>query len=470
MTIVPKEEEMAVDFSSNGVIDVDAFLASVSPAKHRPPLVSSPPPKSPVPSTPTNQTPAVLTTNVASTSPVPASGSNSTPSLQPSPYPQAIIDQCREILVPLVERNAKLRKPGIDEETLKRRAFNLLSDKLCADFIKLAKQVREQISVQPPPRRTLSTDDALGQKRERERSHDSPGPPRKVVKLESPKEGVFNDVVATSPISPAPVAPTEDIQMDEEIENISPSHPSEPPLLSGTGVDVILPPTSSREPSAALPGPGSGTNQHLGISTREREASTHTDISLPLQENTPASSSDHVGSGSPRLHATAAVRDEEEKASPSLPAPTPSNTELDPAALPVSRLSSRSPSPCAEVASTSDVAAEPGAKAHESDPDHDHAASDTSRLDAESVTRILDAEDEQVAHTPVDDMRYEQSTGAPEPPVVHPPCLVPAVWQAVMGQPSPRIETIDFFVDDVTTNAIERWSRRHESFRFVNGV
>ncbi|KAI1796896.1 hypothetical protein LXA43DRAFT_1057289 [Ganoderma leucocontextum] len=462
ITVVPKEEEMPVDFSSNGIIDVDAFLATVSPTKHKPQLVTSPPRMFPVPSSATNQTPPHVT-KVVRTSPVLASRTKSTPSLQPSPYPQAVLDQCRNILVPLVERNAKLRKPGVDEEVVKRRAFGLLSDKLCADFIKLAKQVREQISVQAPPPRTPSTDDVQGQKRGRGESYDSPGPPRKVVKVESPKKVVFDDddiVLTMPPSAPAPVAPAEDIQMDEGIENISLGHPSEP-LVSGTGVDVTFPP-SSREPSAALPGPGSGANRHLNISSTEREARTGTDMPLPPQENAPASSSSHVGSGSPSVHATVAARDEEDGASPSLPAPTPSNIEPGSVAFPASRPSSRSPSPYAN-ASTTDVAADIGTTTHESDLDH--AASDTSRHDAESVARILNAasEDEQVAHAPVDDMRHEQSADIPKPPV-YPPCLVPGVWQAVMGQPSARIETIDFFVDDATADAIDRWSRRHESF------
>ncbi|KAM5531798.1 hypothetical protein V8D89_014568 [Ganoderma adspersum] len=430
MTISPKEEEMTVDFSSNGVIDVDAFLATVSPVQHKTPLVSSPPPVSPPPSTSANQTPTPLTTIAASTSPVPASGSNSTPSLQSLPYPQAVLDQCRNILIPLVERNAKLRKPGVDEQAVKRKAAKLLSDKLCADFIKLAKQVREQISVQAPPRRPQSTE---AQKRGREGSNGSPGPPRKVVKLESPKEVGFNDVVAmASPSSPPPVPPTEDIQMDEVIENIASKHPSEPPLVSGTGVDVILPPSSSREPSAALPlGPGSGADQeHLGIGSPEGGA---------LEASSPSNS---------------------------LLAPPSSNTEPGPMAvvLPASRPPSHSPSPQANDASTTDVAEESGATTHE--VEQDHAASDTSGLDAECVRDILDAtpEDEQVAYPPIDDMRHEQSVDVPEPPVVHSPCLIPGVWQAVVGQPSSRIEEIHFFVDDATGDAIERWSQRHESF------
>ncbi|PIL35491.1 hypothetical protein GSI_02219 [Ganoderma sinense ZZ0214-1] len=464
--VIPKEEEIAVDFSSNGVIDVDAFLATLSPSKPKPRLVSSPPSMSLEPSTSTNQTPH-STANIASTTAVPPSESNPTSSLQPSPYPQDILDKCRHILVPLVERNAKLRRPSLDEELVKSRAFKLLSDKLCTDFIKLAKKVHEQISLHPPPpRRTPSADDVLGQKRGREESQDSLEHPRKVAKLESPEEMVLDDVDATtSPSSLVPVAPTEDIQMNEDIENIAPEHPSEP-LVSGTGVDVTHP-LSSREPSAALPlGPGSGANQqHLDISTPERAASAETDIPIPLQENAPASSPDHVEHNVLSVHATVAAGDEKDEASPSnsSPAHTPSNTAPVPAALTASGPPSRSTSPHANDASASDVAAEPGTSSHESELDH--AASD---IDAElSVNRILDpaSEDEPVAHTPVDDMPPpKQSVNTPEPPVVYPPCLVPGVWQAVMGQPSSRIEEIDFFVDDATADAVERWSRRRDSF------
>ena len=470
MTISPKEEDMAVDFSGNGVIDVDAFLATVSPAKHKTPLVSSPSPVSPPPSTSANQTPP-LTISTSHTSPVPASGSHSTPSPQSLPYPQAVLDQCRNILIPLVERNAKLRKPGVDQEAVKRKAARLLSDKLCADFIKLAKQVREQISVQAPSQRPPSTE---GQKRGREGSNGSPGPPRKVVKLESPKEVGFPDVIATaSPSTSPPVPPTEDIQMDEVIENIASKQPSEPPLVSGTGEDVILPPSSSREPSAAPSlGPGSGVDQeHLAIGSPSGGARADTDIALPLQKITAASSLDHVESSDLLAHATIAARDEEVEApslSNSLLAP-PSNTEPGPLSvgLPASRSPSRSLSPQANDASTTDVAEESGVAAHE--VEQDHAASDTSGLDAERVRDILDAtpEDEQVAHPPIDDTGREQSADVLEMPVVHPPCLVPGVWQAVVGQPSSRIEEIHFFVDDATGDAIERWSKRHESFRFV---
>ena len=463
MTIVPKEEEMAVDFSSNGVIDVDAFLATVPPAKDKLPLVSSPPPMSPVPSTHANQTPCP-TTNVAITPPMPAPNSSSTSSLPASPYPQSVLDQCRDILVPLVERNAKLRKPEVDEETVKRQAFRLLSDKLCSDFINLAKQVRAQISMQPPPQRTPSTDDLQGRKRGRERSHDSPGPPRKSVKLESPKKMVLDDgVVATT----APSPPVEDIGMNENTEIISSEHLSEPPM-SGADEDVILPPPP-QEPSTAPPGLCSATEQHPNISTTERKARTVMDILLPLQENIPASSLNHMERGSPPVHATIVAYEEEDVVSSSLPPPAPSNTEPEhgaaAVALPAPHPSSRSSSPSyAKEANATDVAAETGASTHESE------RSDTSRLDAESVTRLLDAtsEDERVAYAPIDDdMGHEQSADVLEPPVVYPPCLVPGVWQAVMGQPRPGIETTDFFVDDATADAIERWSRRHDSLRFV---
>ena len=443
---------MPMDFTSTGVVDVDAFLATTlrSPEDETP-LVSNPPPVSPTTYNSVGPNPADVTSNVVAAS-APISRLTSSPTLPPPlrspPPPQDVLDKCRAILVPLVERNAKLRYSEVDEETVRRRAYKLLSDKLCSDFVKLAKQVREQISGQGTPESVISG------KRKMLDGYEPPGSSSKIPKLEPTMKAAFAEADEVSPASLYASTPTlsaGDTLMGQDSDTIF-VEGSPQPLSPGTGTDNILSP-SSRIASPSLHGHALNGDRNPESPPVDREA--YTETPLPIRA---ASHSSLPGSRSPSLPAARHTPDETALQVPSkIPTNNDTTTIAHTTASPPSPPHSRQMSPI----SIGQVA---GAATHEAD----HATSDSSRHDSESVTHILDptAEDGPVAHESDNDMHSvrELDTLQIED---YPPCPVPGVWFNVAGQPSSRVESIDFFVDNATADAIQRWSLRKITFRCV---
>ncbi|TBU33371.1 hypothetical protein BD311DRAFT_748461 [Dichomitus squalens] len=434
---VPKEENESVESTKDGVIDVDAFLAAALPPQtDKLYLVNSSSSMSPTTTYNTvGRPPADVIAHVGGMS-ASVSRSTSSPAVPPlrqsPPLSQRVLDQCRAILVPLVERNAKLRKPGVDEETVKRRAYRLLSDKLCADFVKLAKQVREQISGEK------ATDTMHSVKRVREPGPDISVSPPKRPKLELPTEPSLEIVT--------PMALDEDTPMDQDTEVLPPADHAEVHVPA----DVTPPPSSrSRIASPSNPDPALNRDRYPDISPTDLQP--HPAIPLPF----PAASSSSLGSPSPTIPTSQPPAPDEP--SMQVPSEMPSDNQCT-IIIPATSspfLPPHSPQTSSVSIDREDIAATQEA---------DNIASDSSRQDSETVTRILDRtpEDERVVQEPDDDMHSVQRPNDP-PSEDYPPCVVPGLWGNVRGQPSARIESMDFFVDHATADAIQRWSTRQKS-------
>ncbi|RDX57189.1 hypothetical protein OH76DRAFT_21736 [Lentinus brumalis] len=422
---------------------------SLSTPNQDPPLASSTPALSPSSSFASSSSGGRPTTPTATAADARVTSSilsaPSTSSLRPkaSPFPPAVLEQCRILMIPLIDRNAKLRKPGVDEELVKRRALALLSDDKCAEIVSLAREVRKQMQG--------------GHKRHREGSDQPPEPPTKVPRVESEPNTVDavpvgEDRVPARSSSPLDPGATDNTSMVVDTE----SHGSGVPLDPTTVGSYSLPQQphvaqslpSSPVISPADAGTNPGTAQCPDIMSTETNANAEAplpssdDIDLPPATRT-------ARSRTPSEHEPGPVTGSSSSTATSTTSPS-SETRIIPCTSPTRTASAAT----AQVATL---------------PENLSASADTSRH--EEVTPHINASPE---HDPVaqpstdldDDSMDCQSQVLPQeqPPI---PCMVPGLWAAVAGRPSPGIEKIEFFVDDATADATRCWAQRQESFRLV---
>ncbi|KAI0719377.1 hypothetical protein C8T65DRAFT_736708 [Cerioporus squamosus] len=459
----PRLPEREKTLTGSGTIHVDTGQASVNHSRIDPnsahpatlslnPSNQDPPPASTIPALSLSSsfessssggrptTPAAAAADSRVTPSILSAPSTSSLHAKPSPYPPAILEQCRNLMIPLIDRNAKLRKPGVDEALVKQRALTLLSDDKCAEIIRLAREVRKQMQG--------------GQKRYREGSDQPPEPPTKVPRVESETDAVDavsvgEDRVPAMVSSPLVPGTVDDTIMDTESH--APGASANPTIAGSSSMPqqphAVRSPSSSRAISPPVPGANPSTDPHPNIMS--------TDTSGNMKASVPSSDASDL----PPATRTARTRAPSEHApEPETGASISSATSTTPPSSETCLISRTTPTRPASPA-TVQVATQPESVVLST-------SADTSRH--EEVTPHTNASPE---HEPVaqpsndldDDSMDSQSQDLPQeqPPV---PCMVPGLWAAVAGRPSPGIEKIEFFVDNATADATRCWAQRQETF------
>lgn len=83
---------------------------------------------------------------------------NVPPVSTPPPHPQSeLIKQAKQVLIPIIIQNVRLRDPDANEETIQKRVESLITEKQCLEFVNLAKEFRQQMHARGSrsPSRTL---------------------------------------------------------------------------------------------------------------------------------------------------------------------------------------------------------------------------------------------------------------------------------------------------------------------------
>ncbi|RPD60164.1 hypothetical protein L226DRAFT_67808 [Lentinus tigrinus ALCF2SS1-7] len=362
---------------------------------------------------------------------------------EPYPFPTAVLDQCRNLMIPLIDRNAKLRKPGVDEALVKQRALALLSDDKCAEIIRLAREVRKQMQG--------------GLKRNREESGEPPEPPTKVPRVVSETDAVdatFTGEDREPARKSTPLVPraADDTVMTVDSESHAPGVLPDP----STAETSVLPEQhaavqSPPSPRAAI---SSDTDANPSMDPHPDVLSTDTSTDVEMRQPSagvsalpPATRT--ARSRTPSVHAPGPAG---EASSSSTTSTTPPESET--------RLISRTPPPRKASPAIAEVATQPEAAVLPT-------STDTSRHDHVTPNINASPEHERVAQLSEnidghDSMNHRSQAPIQEQPSA--PSLVPGLWAAVVGRPSPGIEKIEFYVDDGTANAARCWAQRQESF------
>ena len=356
-------------------------------------------------------------------------------------------------MIPLIDRNAKLRKPGVDEALVQQRALALLSDDKCTEIIRLAREVRKQMQG--------------GQnKRARGDSDEPPDPPAKLARVElaeSVAAGAVtveeNRMASKKPSLPVPGAADDtDMAVDSE------SHDSGVSQDPSTAETSALPPEPHALQSPPSPRAGTPANTDTDPSTDPHADTLATDINTDVTVDVGLPSA--VPSDLPPAMRTARSRPPEHAPGPAGRASLSSTTSTTPPDSETRLISGISP-PRTPPPVLSQVETQPGSAVLST------STTDTSRH--EDVTPHINAtpEHEEVAqpseHLDDDvsmDLTNQDSSPLQDPPRA--PALVPGLWAAVAGRLSPGIEKIEFFVDDATADAARCWAQRQESFRSVS--
>lgn len=135
-------------------------------------LAEEPSPPQIPPSSPTSSVAAVedqlMLDNSNSNTPVEGSSPQ-----RPAPpaTESSILQKCRDLIIPLVLRNAKARDPEIDSEALEKKTKALVTDEVCAKSFSLAKDLKEQLDAKRAQEEMLAKHDSsnvvIGVKRPR---------------------------------------------------------------------------------------------------------------------------------------------------------------------------------------------------------------------------------------------------------------------------------------------------------------
>ena len=391
-------------------------------------LVSSPPPLPPSntaePSSSSGHSAPVpreaVTAPDSSLPPVVASSPKSKPSFSPS-----LLSECRKLLIPVIHTNAKVRNPGVDGERVKLRAEELLTNEQCSQFIRLAIEARKQTQTGP--------------KRARHGSEDSSDRPPKVPRHEPPEDEM--------PVAEGANRAASEAEVDELMAaggaNNTPGTPAEPSPARSSAPEAAANAQSPRNSRAATP-----LNANTGGNTDREGDPTPSDVKD--DEDTLQPQSDRKDM--PPASRTEAIRVLSEHAS----------AVQEVASSPSTTTSSRGGADPQFISPSSLPPPESPASAEDETPPKDATSHESSHH--EPVTSHI--EDEPVAPPPHDD-DMDRATENSTPEEQHPPCVVPGLWSAIVGRSSPGVDVNDFFVDDATADAVERWARRRNNFRSV---
>ena len=158
-----------------------------------------------------------------------------------------LIEQAKQLLIPVITQNARLRDPDADEETIRNRVMTTLTDEQCLDFAKIARNLRSQIrsggrNMSPGSNGTTGATQAM--------STSAVSSVAKQADLSDSSGGMFDTRVPLDPIQThtAPVAGNiikSASQPAAHSQNDSPSSPTTPPAMSSTAT------TGARSPPRA---------------------------------------------------------------------------------------------------------------------------------------------------------------------------------------------------------------------------
>ncbi|KAI0091150.1 hypothetical protein BDY19DRAFT_685919 [Irpex rosettiformis] len=90
---------------------------------------------------------ATTSANLPRDSNLPAVGGSETHDggVDVTPSRTELIEQAKQLLIPIITQNARLRDPDADAETIRNRVMSMITDEQCLDFLKIARSVRDQI-------------------------------------------------------------------------------------------------------------------------------------------------------------------------------------------------------------------------------------------------------------------------------------------------------------------------------------
>ncbi|KAI0359781.1 hypothetical protein OH77DRAFT_1446364 [Trametes cingulata] len=369
------------------------------------------------------------------------------PTPGPSSLPQPVLEQCRDLLVPAMIQFAIRRNPGLDAATAQERILSRLSDQQCAEFIKLARRMREELQEhgdaennmamsragsRSPSKRPIGGDERDSSERR----------PIKIARKHSPEDAVDADGAA-EPVTNSGLSASRDHSSDPASHSREGSHVSEIVAEAPTHASPAEPLRVASRGRSRTPTSG------LACSSSASRPAAH---ALPgtVTAHLPSAEEAIPSPGNAGLPGTRSREASESSisASTSLPSATVSHSTTAPALQhPQSSQPAATQHSCPSVPS--------GALHHDSVTPVPPA---TSKIPEDTSTQVAQELLE-------DQMQVKEYTEEP-PMQQHPSTLVPALWSAVRGRSSPGIEAVEFFVDDATAAATQHWACRKETFSF----
>ncbi|KAI0325297.1 hypothetical protein GY45DRAFT_1330483 [Cubamyces sp. BRFM 1775] len=421
---------------------VDALLATILPSNGMAVLHSSPEPMTTpshsdaVETTPVREGEDAMAVDRDAVSSEPSPRPTAAPSVNP-----AVLEQCRNLLIPGIVRLAMRRNPGLDEETAKKRALARLSDEQCIEFLRLAKRMRTEMRSDSSPSSSRVTSSAKGSRSEAKRARagegddESGSPALKRQRQHTPNKdqedppgedtasATANLRSTPRPVNAAAALPNQVASLTLETRNVT-SQPKEIPVSSheSSATPMSVAAVPSRSPSLHNRPP-------IVVSANGNSRDGHTLSSADLDQSLARSPAPSGRAGS---------------AETNLPSTTTSHSAT-------TLVPSPSHSPAPDVPNT-----------------FSSGSADASQRRSVTLTPNTTLQEQlPVEQGPSEDLMQPQQDMQDGPQQEEPSAtLVPALWAAVIGKTSPDVEVIQFFVDDATADAARHWARRKETFSF----